>query len=113
MESRAPRLTATSLFRYQEGLPTAAVVGRAWEIQLPGFKMAQPPTKSAPRPVDIPSCGQHRGEFPQELGEREGLRDVTRPALRGTSVRISLAAFVEERDVDLLLDSLAALAAGR
>ena len=44
---------------------------------------------------------------------RERWRIVTRPALRGTSVRISLAAFVEERDVDLLLNSLATLAAGR
>jgi selenocysteine lyase/cysteine desulfurase len=44
---------------------------------------------------------------------RERWRIVTRPALRGTSVRVSLAVFVEERDVDLLLDSLAALAAGR
>jgi L-cysteine/cystine lyase len=43
----------------------------------------------------------------------ERWRIVTRPALRGTSVRVSLAVFVEERDVDLLLASLAALAAGR
>ncbi len=43
---------------------------------------------------------------------RERWKIITRPALRGTSVRFSLAAFVEERDVDGLLDALAALATG-
>ncbi|MGH2560381.1 MAG: aminotransferase class V-fold PLP-dependent enzyme [Thermomicrobiales bacterium] len=42
---------------------------------------------------------------------RDRWRIVTRPALRGTSVRISLAAFVEECDVDHLLASLTTLAA--
>lgn len=41
---------------------------------------------------------------------RERWNMIQRAALRGTSVRISLAAFVEESDVDLLLDSLATLA---
>ncbi|MEA2526701.1 MAG: hypothetical protein QOF73_3928 [Thermomicrobiales bacterium] len=44
---------------------------------------------------------------------RERWKIITRPALRGTTVRISLAAFIEERDVDGLLDALATLAAGR
>ena len=44
---------------------------------------------------------------------RERWRIITRPALSGTSVRISLAAFVEEHDVDWLLDCLGTLAAGR
>ena len=43
---------------------------------------------------------------------RERWAIVTRPALGGTSVRVSLAAFTEERDVDLLIDGLATLAAG-
>jgi len=43
---------------------------------------------------------------------RERWQIVTRPALRGTSIRISLAAFVERRDVDYLLDGLATLADG-
>ncbi len=38
---------------------------------------------------------------------------VQRPALGGSSVRISLAAFVEETDIDHLLDALATLAAGQ
>jgi len=41
---------------------------------------------------------------------RERWNMIQRPALRGTSVRISLAAFIEESDVDLLIDSLATLA---
>jgi selenocysteine lyase/cysteine desulfurase len=36
---------------------------------------------------------------------------ITRPALGGTSVRLSLAAFVEERDIDECLDVLATAAA--
>ncbi len=43
---------------------------------------------------------------------RERWKIVTRPALRGTSIRISLAAFVELRDVDYLIDGLATLASG-
>ena len=35
---------------------------------------------------------------------------LQRPALRGTSVRISLAAFIEESDVDQLVDKLRTLA---
>lgn len=41
---------------------------------------------------------------------RERWKMIQRAALRGTSVRISLAAFIEESDVDLLIDSLATLA---
>lgn len=41
---------------------------------------------------------------------RERWRIITRPALRGTSIRISLAAFIEQRDVDLLLEGLTAMA---
>lgn len=41
---------------------------------------------------------------------RERWQMIQRPALRGTSVRISLAAFIEERDVDYLVDSLITLA---
>jgi selenocysteine lyase/cysteine desulfurase len=41
---------------------------------------------------------------------RERWNMIQRPALRGTSVRISLAAFIEETDVDQLLDSLTTLA---
>ncbi|MEZ4729934.1 MAG: aminotransferase class V-fold PLP-dependent enzyme [Caldilineaceae bacterium] len=41
---------------------------------------------------------------------RERWQMIQRPALRGTSVRISLAAFIEERDVDYLVDSLVTLA---
>jgi len=41
---------------------------------------------------------------------RERWKMIQRAALRGTSVRISLAAFIEESDVDLLIDSLAILA---
>lgn len=44
---------------------------------------------------------------------RERWAIVTRPALRGTSVRVSLAAFTDERDIDRLVTSLATLAAGR
>jgi selenocysteine lyase/cysteine desulfurase len=44
---------------------------------------------------------------------RERWRIVTRAALRGTSVRVSLAPFVEEGDVARLLESLATLTAGR
>jgi selenocysteine lyase/cysteine desulfurase len=42
---------------------------------------------------------------------RERWRIITRPALRGTAVRVSLAAFIERRDVDLLLEALPAMAA--
>lgn len=41
---------------------------------------------------------------------RERWKMIQRPALRGTSVRISLAAFIEESDVDRLVDSLVTLA---
>lgn len=41
---------------------------------------------------------------------RERWQMIQRPALRGTSVRISLAAFIQERDVDFLVDSLVTLA---
>ena len=41
---------------------------------------------------------------------RERWNMIQRAALRGTSVRISLAAFIEESDVDLLIDSLTTLA---
>ncbi len=41
---------------------------------------------------------------------RERWNMIQRPALRGTSVRISLAAFIEESDVDLLIASLTTLA---
>jgi selenocysteine lyase/cysteine desulfurase len=41
---------------------------------------------------------------------RERWQMIQRPALRGTSVRISLAAFIETRDVDYLVDSLVTLA---
>ncbi|MCC6456143.1 MAG: aminotransferase class V-fold PLP-dependent enzyme [Caldilineaceae bacterium] len=41
---------------------------------------------------------------------RERWQMIQRPALRGTTVRISLAAFIEESDVDLLVDSLRTLA---
>ena len=41
---------------------------------------------------------------------RERWNMIQRAALRGTSVRISLAAFIEESDVDLLINSLATLA---
>lgn len=38
---------------------------------------------------------------------------IQRPALRNTSVRISLAAFIEERDVDQLIEALTTLSNGR
>ncbi len=41
---------------------------------------------------------------------RDRWQMIQRPALRGSSVRISLAAFIEESDVDLLVDSLVTLA---
>jgi selenocysteine lyase/cysteine desulfurase len=41
---------------------------------------------------------------------RERWKMLQRPALRGTSVRISLAAFIEESDVDRLVDNLVTLA---
>ncbi len=41
---------------------------------------------------------------------RDRWRMIQRPALWGKSVRISLAAFIEESDVDLLVDSLVTLA---
>ena len=44
---------------------------------------------------------------------RDRWQVIQRPALRGTSVRVSLAAFVEESDIDKLLDGLSTLAAGR
>jgi cysteine desulfurase/selenocysteine lyase len=44
---------------------------------------------------------------------RDRWQIVQRPALRATSVRVSLAPFVEESDGDRLLDALATLAAGR
>ncbi len=46
----------------------------------------------------------------QTANRSEGETYAQRPALRGTSVRISLAAFIEERDVDYLVDSLVTLA---
>lgn len=44
---------------------------------------------------------------------RDRWKIIQRPALRGSSVRISLAAFVEEPDVHALVDNLATLAKGR
>jgi selenocysteine lyase/cysteine desulfurase len=41
---------------------------------------------------------------------RERWQMLQRPALRGTSVRISLAAFIEEHDVERLVDNLVTLA---
>jgi selenocysteine lyase/cysteine desulfurase len=41
---------------------------------------------------------------------RDRFKIVTRPALRATTVRVSLAAFIEQRDVDHLLESLTTLA---
>jgi selenocysteine lyase/cysteine desulfurase len=41
---------------------------------------------------------------------RERWNMIQRPALRGTSVRISLASFIEETDVDLLIANLTTLA---
>ncbi len=41
---------------------------------------------------------------------RDRWQMIQRPALRGSSVRISLAAFIEESDVDLLVNSLITLA---
>jgi selenocysteine lyase/cysteine desulfurase len=46
-------------------------------------------------------------ELSKHLKER--FRIIQRPALWGTTVRISLAAFIEERDVDYLLESLESL----
>jgi selenocysteine lyase/cysteine desulfurase len=43
---------------------------------------------------------------------RDRFKIITRPALRGTTVRISLAVYIEEADVDYLLQSIATLAAG-
>lgn len=43
---------------------------------------------------------------------RERFKVITRPALRGTTVRVSLAVYTEEDDVDRLLGAIETLAAG-
>jgi selenocysteine lyase/cysteine desulfurase len=43
---------------------------------------------------------------------RDRFRIIQRPALRGTSVRFSLAAFIEDDDVDYLLDAIATVVRG-
>lgn len=44
---------------------------------------------------------------------RERWQILTRPALRGTSIRVSVAAFTDQRDLDRLIEALTALATGR
>jgi len=44
---------------------------------------------------------------------RERWNIIARPALRGTSVRVSIAAFTNERDLDALVDGVATVVAGR
>jgi hypothetical protein len=44
---------------------------------------------------------------------RDRWRIVTRPALKGTAVRVSIAAFTNEADLDLLAEGAATVAAGR
>jgi selenocysteine lyase/cysteine desulfurase len=43
---------------------------------------------------------------------RDHWKMITRPALWGTSVRISLACFIDEQDVDNLIENIATLAKG-
>jgi selenocysteine lyase/cysteine desulfurase len=44
---------------------------------------------------------------------RDRWRIVTRPALKGSAVRVSIAAFTDEADLDLLAEGAATVAAGR
>jgi selenocysteine lyase/cysteine desulfurase len=85
---------------------------RAGLARIPGARLHSPADPAAATGIATVSLDNVDG-VTVSAALRERWRIVTRPALRGTSVRVSLAAFVEERDVDLLLDSLAALAAGQ
>jgi selenocysteine lyase/cysteine desulfurase len=103
------RLGLANVADHARRLPARLHAGLA---RIPGARLHSPADLDAATGIATVSLDNVDG-VKVSAALRERWRIVTRPALRGTSVRVSLAVFVEERDVDLLLDSLAALAAGR
>lgn len=106
---------------YVERLGTAAIEAHAQRLtsyleaelaRVPGARLHSPVAPGEANGIATVSLEAVDG-VAVSAALRERWRIVTRPALRGTSVRVSLAAFVEERDLDLLLEALATLAAGR
>jgi selenocysteine lyase/cysteine desulfurase len=80
--------------------------------RLPGLRIASPADPAAG--AGIVTFGVEGVAGPTlsaALHERWTI--LTRPALRGTTIRVSIAAFTTEHDLDLLVDATAAVAAGR
>ena len=76
---------------------------------IPGAQIHSPTNPSDMTGINTVSLESMGGtEFSATLREKH--RIVTRPALRATSVRFSLACYTEERDVDNLLEVIASLA---
>lgn len=79
--------------------------------RIPGTRIHSPTNLDAATAIATVSLANMDG-----VALSAALRDrwtiIQRPALWGTSVRISLATFIREDDIDLLLDALATLAAG-
>jgi selenocysteine lyase/cysteine desulfurase len=103
---------------YVDRLGVAAVAAHAQHLtaylqagleQVPGARLHSPPDPAKATGIATVSLASMAG-VALSAALRERWRIVQRPALWGSSVRVSLAAFVEERDVDLLLAALRTLA---
>lgn len=77
--------------------------------RVPGAKIHSPLNLDATTGINTISLANMDG-VALSTALRERWRLGQRPALRGTAVRISLAAFIEERDVDFLIECLMELA---
>ena len=101
-----------------DALGVAAVEAHARELtaylhdglrRVPGARVHSPCDPAQATGIATVSLGNVDG-VTLSAALRERWRIITRPALYGTTVRISLAAFVKRRDVDLLLEALTTLA---
>ncbi len=80
--------------------------------RVPGARIAS--TRDLRRATGIITIGLDGVDGPAlSAALRDRWNILQRPALHGTSVRVSIAAFTDERDLDLLVDAIATIAAGR
>lgn len=80
--------------------------------RIPGTRIAS--TRDLRRATGIVTIGLDNMDGPTfSTALRERWNIVTRAAVHGTCVRVSIAAFTDERDLDLLVDAVATLAGGR
>lgn len=80
--------------------------------RIPGVRVKSPENPREATGIATISLPNMTG-FTASNALRDRWKILTRPALRARSVRISLAAFNDERDLDLLLNSLTTLANGQ